>query len=409
MTTKLYLDTRGSDDKDKEYPVKVAINLHGSTAYIGTGLKVKTSEWDRKTCKVIVHPLKSRYNLKLSEKKLDVDKALDDLLKKGELKGLTLAQIKNKVNVYINPDEGSRRQENAFLARLTAYADKAKTKGTRVNYLLTAKKVREFSSRAEELTFEDITRDWLRRFDAFMAETAPSANSRNIHLRNIRAVFNEALDDEVTQNYPFRKFKIKAEPTKDRSLRPETLRAMFDCDCEPWQTEYRDIFKLMFLLCGINMGDLANLTEIRNGRIEYRRLKTGQLVSVRVRPEAMEIIERYRGKDHLLSILERYGDYRDYLHHLNDQLKRLGLKYDPHGKRYGGVPICAEASTYYSRYSWATIATELDVPEKVIAAALGHSTSSVTDIYIRTDMRKKVDAANDKVIDYVLYGKLCAV
>ena len=61
-------------------------------------------------------------------------------------------------------------------------------------------------------------------------------------------------------------------------------------------------------------------------------------------------------------------------------------------------------TTYWSRHSWATIAAELDIPKETISAALGHGGSSVTDIYIDFDTRK-IDAANRRVIDYVLYGK----
>lgn len=39
-----------------------------------------------------------------------------------------------------------------------------------------------------------------------------------------------------------------------------------------------------------------------------------------------------------------------------------------------------------------------------IAAALGHGGNTVTDIYISFD-RRKIDEANRRVIDYVLYGK----
>lgn len=64
--------------------------------------------------------------------------------------------------------------------------------------------------------------------------------------------------------------------------------------------------------------------------------------------------------------------------------------------------------TYYCmRYSWATIAAELDIPERTVGAALAHSTAkSVTSIYIRVDMRKKIDAANRAVIDHVFGGSL---
>lgn len=50
------------------------------------------------------------------------------------------------------------------------------------------------------------------------------------------------------------------------------------------------------------------------------------------------------------------------------------------------------------------IAASLDIPKETIAQALGHSQHSVTDIYIDFD-RTKVDRANRKVLDWVLYSK----
>ena len=57
---------------------------------------------------------------------------------------------------------------------------------------------------------------------------------------------------------------------------------------------------------------------------------------------------------------------------------------------------------HIARHTWATIASELDIPKDTISAALGHGGNSVTDIYINFDQRK-VDEANRKVLDYVLY------
>ena len=51
-------------------------------------------------------------------------------------------------------------------------------------------------------------------------------------------------------------------------------------------------------------------------------------------------------------------------------------------------------------HSWATMTAYIDIPKEIIGAALGHSSNSVTDIYIKIDNRK-VDRANRKVIDYV--------
>ena len=48
-------------------------------------------------------------------------------------------------------------------------------------------------------------------------------------------------------------------------------------------------------------------------------------------------------------------------------------------------------------------AASLDIPKETIAAALGHGGNTVTDIYIDFD-RRKVDEANRRVLDWVLYG-----
>lgn len=62
-------------------------------------------------------------------------------------------------------------------------------------------------------------------------------------------------------------------------------------------------------------------------------------------------------------------------------------------------------TAYWARHSWATIAASLDIQEDTIALALGHSSAhTTTAIYIQRDLRK-VDAANRRVIDFVLNKK----
>jgi integrase len=145
---------------------------------------------------------------------------------------------------------------------------------------------------------------------------------------------------------------------------------------------------LIFYLIGINISDLCNLKAIsNNGRIEYRRAKTGRLYSIKVEPEAMQIIEKYKGVNFLLDILDRYKNVGDYMRRLNRALKEI-------------YPQNQEISSYWARHTWATIASELEIPKETIGAALGHSDKSVTNIYINFNT-KKIDDANRKVIDYL--------
>lgn len=71
-------------------------------------------------------------------------------------------------------------------------------------------------------------------------------------------------------------------------------------------------------------------------------------------------------------------------------------------KRVVMEPIEPRMTMYWARYSWATYAADLDIPKDTISEALGHTYGApVTGVYIKYN-RDKVDAANRKVIDYLL-------
>lgn len=407
MTTNLYLDQRSI--RPGSLPqVKIVINHRGNSTYISTGVRIPEDAWDKDNrCVKKAYPNATRLNIDISTKKLDVDNAIESLRRKGRLKGLTLPKIRKAIVDEIHRDDETDSSA-LFMARLERYRDTKRKYGTWITYESTVRKVREFDPKADRLTFEDITYGWLTKFDAFMAVTSPSANARNIKLRNIRTVFNEAINDGITTNYPFRRFKIRPEATKSRALTADQLRTLFSVECEPWQREYLDIFKLSFFLAGINIADLVEIKGINNGRIECRRAKTNQPFSVRVEPEALDIINKYKGKGWLLNIRDRYANYRDYLHRLNGGLQSLGTHYDRHQGRGGkrtGEPLFPELTSYFARYSWANIAAELDIPNEVIDAALGHKAQGVISVYVRLNYNRKVDEANRRVIDYVLGGR----
>jgi hypothetical protein len=196
--------------------------------------------------------------------------------------------------------------------------------------------------------------------------------------------------------YPFRKFKLKNEATVKRSLTVEQLAMLFTYRPKKSAERYIDVLKLMFYLIGINLVDLMSLKKIVAGRVEYHRAKTNRLYSIKVEPEAMAIINKYRGDHLLIGFFDTYGEYTSFSKLINRNLHPLGMEMDA----YYGESIFEDLTTYWMRHTWATIAAELDIPKETIAKALGHGGNEVTDVYIRFD-DKKIDKANRQVIDYV--------
>lgn len=286
---------------------------------------------------------------------------------------------------------------------------------TIINMLRTLDKVKrfcedpsnEFRMKPELLTFEHVTISWLYAFDAWMEAHGLAVNSRINHIGNLKSVFNRAIDEELTVSYPFRRFKLKKEQTRKRSLPIEDLRKLFSYEVKEWQRFYVDMFKLSFFLIGINPTDMFSLGNLVGGRAEYRRAKTGKLYSIKVEPEAMEIIERWRGEKNLLCLADKWKNPHNFCTQINLNLSRIGERIHKPGAPRNEVviPLFPDLSMYWARHSWATIAYEIGIPVDVISQALGHSpTNTTTEIYIRRD-QKKVDAANRRVLDYVLYGK----
>ena len=404
-TLRLYLDRRIVKDKTAPAPLKLALGHKGNTALIPLNISVTEAQLDRRGNKITNHPNKAFLNDYITQRMLCAQTVILQMKMEGAVDRMDITTLKNHIAAALsNEPEEEAQDKGLFLPHYRKFMERKGNPHTREIYSLTLTHLTRFARDIGSLRFEDITKSWLTDFDNYLARTSPSKNARNIHLRNIRAVFNDAIDEELTAHYPFRKFKIRGVPTAKRSLTVEELRTLFSCDCDDTQRKYLDIFKLIFMLCGINVIDLCNAEEISGGRLEYNRAKTGRLYSIKVEPEAMEIIGRYRGKSHLLDILDRYGNYKDYAKRLNESLKRIG--HTETGKRGKKTfrPLFPQLTTYWARHSWATIAASLDIPKETIAAALGHGGNTVTDIYIDFD-RKKIDEANRRVLDWVLYGK----
>lgn len=282
----------------------------------------------------------------------------------------------------------------------------AKAKSTNESFRYTLSTMLKYDKGIEGRTFEDITYAWLSDFEAWMKKHDLSQNTRKIHFGNIRIAMREAYKRELTDNDPFRRFTFRPEKTRKRSVEVEDLRALFAYPVEPFAEIYRDMFKLIFMLIGINTVDLHGLKAIsKEGRIDYKRAKTGRLYSIKVEPEALEIIKKYQGTKGLLCIADRWSDSRNFRHQMNAAIKRIGIAQGKGVKDRMGDGAFAHVTSYYARHTWATIARSIGVSKDDISLCLGHGDGNpVTSVYIKEDLGA-VDRANRRVLDWVLYGK----
>lgn len=310
--------------------------------------------------------------------------------------------MRRNIKAIINGEEPQSGQ--SLVHYFEEFMETKTNESTRGIYETTRKRLVMYDEKA---LIDDIDRRWLDGFLAHEIMRGRKMNGIAIDFRNMRAVFNWAIDNEETKNYPFRKFTIKTERQKFLYLSIEEMREYRDIEVENFMEKYRDMFLLGFYLIGINLSDLLELpaNAIKHGRIVYRRKKTGRLYDIKVEPEALEIINKYHGTKHLVRFLDDGTKLSSFKRRLGDYIKRIG-KVELVKNRRGALikkqlkPLHDDIVWYTARRSWATIAASLDIPKEVIGKALGHSEwdSTTTDLYINFDNRK-IDEANRKVIN----------
>lgn len=356
------------------YPVLLYINVQSKRITISTGIFIKEREY-LKNDKI------SRKDILWSEKNQKLTKILTEansvLLKENDFK-----IIKEKINEIFKP---SVRTEKKLIDYIREYSLTKKHNRTAKLYECTLNKVKAYDKGVKA---EDVDKKWLAGFENYCLQNM-SINGYSVYMRNIRTVINWLIERDIINNYPFKNFTIKREETVHRALNASQVRELMKINFPIYIIRYRDFFLLMIYLIGINPKDLLNLkaSNIIDGRIVYHRFKTNKLYSIKIEPEAMEIVKKYSGKKYLLKFMDHINDYLGFVKRANNNLRKL--------KGFDNI------TSYWARHTWASIAFEAGVSKDIISLALGHSNGvKVTDIYIKYDL-KMIDEANRKVIDYI--------
>lgn len=402
----LYLDTRAKS-KSGLYTIKIAIRNGKSSFLLPTAIRIYKENW---ASGVVVGTANDRKINKLLDMKLSTLKLkLVSVCASTDISNLTAKQLAAMLDCVTIKEESNEPLVKPFFNKFIDSKEKLNTKEV---YIGTRSKLASYCN-LDTLTFSDITYKFICDFERFMKENGNAVNTRSIHMRNIRALYNEAIKNGIisSENYPFKMFQIKTEETAKRSLSVEELRMLRDYQCCGVERKYIDLFFISFYMAGINLVDLLQLPPLTKGKvnIEYRRSKTNVLCQFDIPKEALKLVIKYKGKEHLVCFGEEYANRRSLIHHMNQTLKNVGettwvdvraSNNAVHQKKVR-KPLFPNITSYWARHTWATIAADIDIPDAVIDAALGHkSPYRMTDIYVRRNI-KKVNDAIRKVIDYV--------
>ena len=187
--------------KNGELPIKIRICKDRKTRYINLGVSTQAEDWDfeknrpKPSCpnKEVLEKL--IYN-KISEIKRKIVELKSD---NKDFSAATLVENVSNPTKFITVGELFKQHIHCL--------EEGKRTGYRLSIQQTYNSLLKFN-RHLDILFSEMDCNWLRRYETWLRKQGKSENTIGIRFRNIRVIFNLAVNMELVkqENYPFRKF-----------------------------------------------------------------------------------------------------------------------------------------------------------------------------------------------------------
>lgn len=343
--------------------VQVEALLNQRKVYFRTNLYLKPEHWNSRNAQVDNHPQAHDLNSMLFEFVLHLQAIELSLWKRGI--PVTLSLLKDA----IKKDKPVNVTFPVFARIYVQESDRKRS--TKENLLTTITVLQEFRP---GLDFKDITYTFLKEFEVHLKEKGNSVNTIAKHLRQLRTLVNEAINQGYIPSdaYPFRKYKIKQEKGRKEFLTPDELKRLENLDVDKKLRHVLDAF-LFCCYTGLRYSDFCQLTPeniIRvNGKrwLYFKSVKTD--VEIRLPLHLL-----FEGK--ALAVLERYDIVTDFAKigpnsEANKYLAQLAAF----------ARIRKHITYHTARHTCATLLVHQGVPITTVQKLLGHTSVRTTEVY----------------------------
>ncbi len=384
--------------KNGKYPVKIRVIWQRKFYFYQTGIDLTEAEF---------REYHNRKDLKKQFEEIiyclnKADKIIKDLRGNFSWKEFdTLYYNRRIATSQIN----NQSQSLNIISHLEGYAKKLEEDGfikTSKSYTTTANHLKDFLNKKEDcILFSDITPEYLNFLEKhFLSKKEKlSYSSIGVYMRNIRAIFNQAISKKIINSelYPFGKGKYVPPATKKakKSLRIEDIEKIYNYkSIDPNEMWAKDMWLFSYFANGMNVKDIALLKyeNINKEILSFIRSKTKNstkenliTIEVPVNEDIKRIIKKWGNKPAKLqnfvfnilqskksSDLQNYRDINQAVKNINKYMKRVALN----------IGIEKVPTTNFARHSFSTVLKRSGVPIEMISEQLGHTSIKTTQIYL---------------------------
>lgn len=395
----LYLK-KNSPDKSGKAPVMGRITVGRTMAQFSLKFSCAPTLWDARASRLAGKSREAvETNAKLDKLLLSIHEAYNALVERNRPFDATAVK-----DLF----QGSMDSQMTLLALLGRYMDGLRARigidcarTTLSNYVYTHRSLGKFIQkkfRSKDIAFGGLNEQFIREYQDFvLGELGYSMDTVRHYLAVLKKMCKIAFKEGLSEKFHFAHYKLpKQKETTPKALSRESFEKIRDLALPENRRSHRLTKDLFLFACytGTSYADVVRITgenlftdEEGSLWLKYARKKTNYRARVKLLPEAIALIEKYRDQN------------RNTLFPVQSQQM---VKANMQGLRImAGIK---EPVTYHAgRHSFASLITlEEGVPIETISRMLGHSNIKTTQVYARVtpkklfeDMDKFIESTKD--------------
>lgn len=375
------------------YPIIVKITKDRKKVIKSVGFDCLEKEWDEAT---------QRPNKK-HPKYLKLKKTIDEIVDKIEDFELECVREDRLYTVYDVQKRLSKNIEELSVFECFDRVEKQLNEdgkiGTATSYK-TTKRMLELYMPDKKLAFRDINYAFLTEWESFCIQRGHRDTTLFFYFKTFRALIKRAVKLELCpegdygyKNFSLSRYNLK---TRKRAIPITSIREIEQLDLEPYCAEWmaRNYFLFSFYTRGTNLTDIAYLTtqNIVDGRLEYTRQKTGDLISLKLNERACQILAYYEDLVYENYLFPVFDDRHETILAQKERIRSLRSTTSKRLKSIAKkIGLQCNLTMYVARHSYASGLKANGVATSAIKEALSHKDEKTTEIYLEELGNEKID------------------
>lgn len=403
----LYLKKSGLDKSGKA-PIMGRITVNRTMVQFGCKLSCTPELWNPRESRLNGKSKEAvEINAKIEKLLLAVNNAFDNLVNRKV--DFDATDVKDLFQGSMETQMTLMKMTDVVCDDLKARIGIDRAKGTYPSYhymRLTLAEFIEYQYKVRDLAFGQLTEQFIHDYQAFATkEKGYAIDTVRHHLAILKKICHLAYKKGYSEKCHFQHFALPRQSERTpRALSRESFEKIRDVEIPAYRKSHmlaRDLF-LFACYTGVSYADVVSITDENlytddSGALwlKYRRKKNEHRASVKLLPEALALLEKYKDETReTLFPLLRWSNLR---RHMKALAALAGIKDD----------LCY----HQSRHSFGTFLISADIPIESIAKMMGHSNirttqgyARITDDKISKDMdklmeRRKKQSADEKRTD----------